>query len=69
MNKKLKLVRQALADYMYAEGCSCCRNEEAHVEAAKRLAELLEVPPYEDSNAYQFYMFRTGAGGPGEHTA
>lgn len=57
---KLEKVRQALADYMYSEGCSCCRNEEKHTAAKKVLAELLDVPAYSDGSGYDFYQFKTG---------
>lgn len=60
-SKEIAQIRQALADYMWAEGCSCCRNEEAHKEAAERLAKLLRVPKYTDGSGHDFYKFRTGA--------
>ncbi len=53
-----KLVREALADYMYTEGCSCCRDHTGHEEAAGRLAKLLKVPLYSDSSGYDFQKFR-----------
>lgn len=59
LKKLLKEIRQAVADYMYSEGCSCCRNVEAHEEHAKRLAELLKVPMYSDKSGYNFYKFRS----------
>lgn len=55
-------VRQAVADYMWSEGCSCCQNVEAHEEHTKRLAELLDVPMYGDGSGYDFHRFRS----PGE---
>jgi hypothetical protein len=55
----LEKVRQAIADYMRSEGCSCCRDIEAHEENKKRLAELLDVPQYEDGSGYDFYQFVT----------
>lgn len=62
MSRKLPEIRRALADYMYAEGCSCCRNVKEHAEAQERLAKLLEVPPYADGSGYDFYQFRTKRG-------
>lgn len=59
MSKKLDEIRTALADYMWAEGCSCCRNTEKHDEAKKRLAELLDVPTYSDGSGYDFSGFRS----------
>lgn len=59
MTLKQMKIRQAIADYMWAEGCSCCRNQEAHDEAKQRLAELLEVPAYSDGSGYDFGQFKT----------
>jgi hypothetical protein len=59
MNKKLEAVRTAVADYMHSKGCSCCRDTEAHEEHEAKLAQLLEVPPYEDGSGYNFAQFRT----------
>ena len=55
----LKDVRQAVAEYMQSEGCSCCRNYEKHVENAARLAKLLRVPKYKDGSGYDFSRYRT----------
>ena len=52
-------IRQALADYMRSEGCSCCRDNEAHSKAAEALAKLLRVPKYPDGSGYNFEKFRT----------
>lgn len=61
---KLEQVRQALADYMYAEGCSCCRDIEAHAKAKCKLGNLLGVPAeieenYENEPYYDFSKYRT----------
>jgi hypothetical protein len=56
--KKLKEIRNALADYMASEGCGCCRNQGAHTEAATRLAKLLRVPKY-DGGGHQFAKFKS----------
>ena len=55
----LKVVRQAVADYMRSEGCSCCQDREEHKEHEKRLAKLLNVPEYEDGSGYSFEDFRS----------
>ncbi len=52
-------VRQAIADYMRSEGCSCCRDSGAHEKHTARLAELLDVPKYEDGSGYDFSRFRS----------
>ena len=55
----LKEIRKAFADYVVSEGCSCCRDEDAHQESGKRLAELLNIPTYEDNSGFNFSSFRT----------
>jgi len=67
----LEDVRQAVADYMQSEGCSCCSDRDAHKAAERSLAILLGVPPYDDESGYDFDRFATeptvsappGAGG------
>jgi len=58
---KLVEIRQAVADYMSSEGCSCCEDTEAHKEHEKRLAKLLDVPMYEDESGYDFNKFISNA--------
>lgn len=55
---KAKL-REAIANYMYSEGCSCCQDRDAHIEHTKVLAELLNVPMYDDKSGYDFSKFRS----------
>lgn len=59
---RLEKIRQALADYMVSEGCSCCQDTEEHKKAEKELALLLEVPMYKDRSGYDFYQFKTKKG-------
>jgi hypothetical protein len=54
--KKLEQIRVALADYMAAEGCSCCRDDEAYADARKRLGALLNVP----QDIFGKYVFSMG---------
>lgn len=54
-----KQLRQAVADYMRSEGCSCCQDIDAHREHKKRLAKLLNVPMYSDKSGYDFSKFVT----------
>jgi hypothetical protein len=58
-DKTLQKIRQAVADYMSSEGCSCCRDIDAHDKNKKRLAKLLNVPMYEDKSGYDFSQFRS----------
>lgn len=55
--KKIDLIREAIADYMKSEGCSCCRDYEAHEKHTNRLGELLNIPKYDDDSGYDFSMF------------
>jgi len=58
ITKQIKEIRTAVADYMYSEGCSCCRGLEHDANAA-RLGKLLKVPPYPDGSGHDFSKFRT----------
>lgn len=53
-----KAIRNAIADYLQAEGCSCCRSEEAHAEAKARIAKLLRVPG-DGEGYFDFNKFST----------
>ena len=63
MNKELsqfkKQMRQAVANYMLSEGCSCCTNEDAHEKNTETLAKLLNVKKYPDGSGYDFSKHRT----------
>lgn len=52
-------IRQAVADYMRSEGCSCCQDVEAHREHEKKLGELLGVSPYDDLSGYDWSEYRS----------
>lgn len=52
-------LRNAIADYMRSEGCSCCRDYEKHEESAARLGKLLNVPKYSDGDGYNFSKYRS----------
>ena len=58
MNKELKAfkkkMREALANYLRSEGCSCCRDVISHPEHMKVLGKLLNVPMYKDKSGYDF---------------
>lgn len=59
ISKELAEIRRAVADYIHSEGCSCCEDKEEHAQAHARLAELLDVPKYEDGSGFDFSLFRT----------
>jgi hypothetical protein len=46
-------IREAIADYMDSEGCTCCQDIDAHEAHTKRLAKLLDAQPI-DTNTYDF---------------
>lgn len=52
-------LRRAVADYIRSEGCDCCSDCEKHAEDKRRLAELLNVPLYDDASGYDFGLFET----------
>jgi hypothetical protein len=49
-------IRAAVADYMWSEGCDCCRGKK-HDEHKARLAKLLNVEPYDDHSGFDFYQY------------
>ena len=63
MSHKVKEIRNAIADYIRSEGCSCCQDREDHEEAKSRLAKLLRVPKYADGSGYDFGKFETAEEG------
>lgn len=63
-----KELRQAFADYVYSEGCTCCQNTEKHDAAAARLGKLLRVTPYADGSGYDFTKYRSQSAKPGVET-
>ena len=52
-------IRQAVADYMKTEGCSCCGDYEGHKVNAERLGKLLKVKKYDDGSGYDFSKYRS----------
>lgn len=56
--EKEKQIREAVADYMYTEGCSCCQDIDGHAEDNERLAKLLNIPKYEDGSGYDFSKYK-----------
>ncbi len=54
--EELKAIREAVADYIYSEGCDCCRGSD-HTEDEEVLAKLLKVKKYEDGSGYDFYRY------------
>lgn len=58
-HSELGEILRAVADYMWSEGCSCCRNIEEHEQNKAVLAKLLKVPKYDDGSGYDFSPFRT----------
>ena len=52
----LALIRQAVADYQFSEGCGCCGDYDAHRMHHERLGLLLGVPKrkgYHDFTKYR----------------
>lgn len=59
MAKFKKLMREAIANYMQSEGCSCCQNIDDHREHKEKLAKLLNIKKYSDGSGYDFGKYRT----------
>lgn len=57
---KLAAIRRAVADYMWSDGCGCCRGPH-YAEHQAALAKLLRVPKYADGSGYDFPQYRTSA--------
>jgi hypothetical protein len=55
-----KKIREAVANYIYSEGCECCRGKN-HAEHQNKIAELLNIPKYEyeDDSRFDFRKYRT----------
>lgn len=60
-NKEKKAVREAVANYMWSEGCGCCQQTDKHRKHKMVLAKLLGVPKYKDGSGFDFYRFKTKA--------
>jgi hypothetical protein len=54
----IQKVREAVANYIFSEGCSCCEGKE-HDKQREILAGLLEVEKYEDGSGYDFGKYTT----------
>lgn len=54
----LKEIRRLISDYMYSEGCSCCRSSD-HEGHKELVARALHVPQFKDKSGWNFYKFRT----------
>lgn len=54
----LRAIREAVANYMGSEGCSCCQGSD-HVEHEATLAKILRVKPYDDKSGFDFARYAT----------
>jgi len=54
-------IREAVANYMRSEGCSCCEGQ-GHKKHREVLAALLNVPKYEDESGFNFRQFASEDG-------
>lgn len=50
-------IKRLIADYMSSEGCSCCRDTEAHEKHAAALGKALKVKKYSDGSGYDFARY------------
>jgi hypothetical protein len=56
---KFAQIRQAVADYMATEGCSCCGDYEQHAIDKIKLGRILRAQRYSDGSGYSFRPFET----------
>ena len=53
--ERLIEAKKAFSDYVKSEGCSCCRDSEAHEKAAAKIAAALGFEKYADGSGFDFY--------------
>lgn len=53
--EKLIAAKKAFSEYVKSEGCSCCRDTEAHEKAAEKIAAALGFEKYKDGSGFDFY--------------
>lgn len=53
-----KKLREAVANYMQSEGCSCCQGDD-HKEHEAIIAKLLGVRKYSDGSWYNFGKYES----------
>lgn len=58
MKPTLAQIREALANYIASEGCSCCQNIRRHDEAKAVLGRLLRVKKFSDGSGYDFWAYQ-----------
>lgn len=51
-------IREAVANFLAEEGCSCCRGRDYDERKAK-LAELLDVQAFTDGSGHDFGFYQT----------
>jgi len=52
-------IREAFADYVKSEGCSCCQDGVNHEKANLKLAQLLGADPYEDGSGINWAVYES----------
>ena len=52
-------IRQAVADYIATEGCSCCRDTDGHDKAMERLGKLIKMKKYDDNSGFDYGRYRS----------
>lgn len=59
LTKFRQQMRQAVADYIWSEGCECCADRDNHPEHQNKLGRMLNVRKYADGSGYDFSKYRT----------
>lgn len=58
IEERTALLEEALVDYLYSEGCSCCRHTEAHDAAMDVIAPIMGWSRYEDDSGWDWHSRR-----------
>lgn len=54
IEERTTVLEEGLVDYLYSEGCSCCRHTEAHEAAMDVIAPIMEWPRYDDDSGWDW---------------
>lgn len=55
----IETIREAIANYVRGEGCSCCESDD-HKDHREILGKLLSIGKYKDGSGYDFHRYAKG---------
>jgi hypothetical protein len=56
--QEIEKIRLEVAKLYCASGCSCCRDDDNWYKSAENLANILDIPKFEDGSGFDFYKVR-----------